>query len=223
MTRPPSGKTVACPGCDLLQHIAPPPIGGKALCARCGETLATAPRDSLERALACTLAAAVVFIIANTAPLLGLAVRGRQTSTTIIGGAHQLWVERHEITAAFVAFCSVIAPAIYISFMLVVLLAMRRPPAPHWVGRLLRWADVVRPWSMSEVMLLGILVALTKIAQLATVIPGVGMYAVGALMVLLAAIASTFDPREIWELVEWADGDVLPPVSVVPPDAGSTP
>ena len=69
--------------------------------------------------------------------------------------------------------------------MLTVLLAVRRPPAPHWVGEMLRWAHSMRPWSMSEVMMLGILVALIKIAELATVEPGIGMYAVGALIVLV--------------------------------------
>jgi len=53
-------------------------------------------------------------------------------------------------------------------------------------------------------MILGILVALIKIAQLATVEPGIGMYAVGGLIVLLAAVAMTSDPAELWKRVEWA-------------------
>ena len=63
---------------------------------------------------------------------------------------------------------------------------------------------------MNEVMILGILVALIKIAELATVEPGIGMYAVGALVVLFAAIMVTFDPREVWKRIEWADGRVPP-------------
>jgi paraquat-inducible protein A len=90
--------------------------------------------------------------------------------------------------------------------MLTVLLAVRRPPAPHWVTELLRWADFMKPWSMSEVMMLGILVALVKIAELATVTPGIGMYAVGLLVILLPAIMVNFDPGEVWRRVEWADG-----------------
>jgi paraquat-inducible protein A len=85
-----------------------------------------------------------------------------------------------------------------------VLLAARRPPAPVWVGRMLRWASSVEPWSMSEVMILGILVALIKIAEVATVEPGAGIYAVGALVVILGAISVTFEVDEIWERVEWA-------------------
>ena len=59
---------------------------------------------------------------------------------------------------------------------------------------------------MSEVMILGILVALIKIAELATVQPGIGMYAMGALVVLFAAIMVSVDSHEIWKRVAWASG-----------------
>jgi paraquat-inducible protein A len=199
-------ETVACPACDLLQRIPPLPYGGKASCPRCGQTLAARPPDPLNRPLALTIAAALVFLVANTSPLMGLSAVGRQASTTIIGGTLEMWAQEREGTAVIVAFCVIIAPATYILFMLTVLLAARRPPAPHWVAELLRWAEFMRPWSMNEVMMLGILVALIKIAELATVIPGIGMYAVGVLILLLPAIMVTFDPGEIWKRVEWADG-----------------
>ncbi|HYS93844.1 MAG TPA: paraquat-inducible protein A, partial [Candidatus Acidoferrales bacterium] len=95
----------------------------------------------------------------------------------------------------------------YILLMLTVLLAVRRPPAPQWVGEMLRWGNAMSPWSMNEVMILGILVALIKIAELATVEPGIALYAMGALVVLFAAMMITIDPREIWKRVEWADGE----------------
>ncbi len=199
-------ETVACPACDLLQHVPPLAPGAKARCPRCAETLASRPADPLDRPLALTVAVAIVFIIANTQPLMGLEAVGRQASTTILGGAYEMWVQGRELTAMVVAFCVVIAPASYIAFMLTVLLAVRRPPAPHWVAELLRWADFMKPWSMSEVMMLGILVALVKIAELATVTPGTGMYAVGLLVILLPAIMVNFDPGEVWRRVEWADG-----------------
>lgn len=210
MTGRVAAEAIACPGCDLLQHVPPLPPGAKARCTRCGETLATAPSDPLDRTLALTLAALVVLIVANTMPLMGLEAVGRTASTTIIGGAHEMWLQGREITAVVVAFCAVVSPSAYLLCMLVLLLAVRRPPAPHWVGQLLRWAEVMRPWSMNEVMMLGILVSLTKIAALAQVIPGIGMYAVGVLVVLLAAITVSFDPRAIWERVGWADENARP-------------
>jgi paraquat-inducible protein A len=204
-------ETVACPDCDLLQEIPALPPGAKARCPRCGYELARKPSHPLELPLALTVTAAIVFVIANTAPLMGLSAVGRHASTTIIGGAFQMWADGQRITAMIVAFCAVIAPAGYLLFMLTVLFAARRFPVPAWVGEMLRWAQHLQVWSMLEVMMLGILVALIKIAELATVSAGVGMYAVGALMILFPAIMVTFDPREIWHRVEWADGKMPSP------------
>ena len=194
----------ACPGCDLLQRLPALPPGARARCLRCGHTLAIEPREgSLQHALALTAAAAVVFIIGNTTSLMGLSAVGREASTTILGGAYQLWLQGYQVTAAAVAFACVLAPAAYLSFLLAVLWMTARPPVPKWAGGLMRYASFMLSWSMPEVMLLGMLVALIKIAALATVIPGAGLYAMGVLVVLLAAIKLTFDPRQVWRRLEW--------------------
>jgi paraquat-inducible protein A len=213
-------ETIACPDCDLLQRVPPVPPGGKARCPRCGETLVNERADPLDRPLALTIAASIALLIANTAPLMGLSAVGRESSTTIIGGAREMWLQGSEFTAIIVAFCAVIAPAAHMLFMIVVLLAVRRPPAPRWIGEMLRSAHFVEPWSMTEVMMLGILVALVKIAQLATVIPGIGMYAAGAFVLLVAAVMASFDPREVWKRVEWADGAPPPESLRMASDAG---
>jgi paraquat-inducible protein A len=202
-------ETIACPDCDLLQHVPTLPLGAKARCPRCGHVLATRPSDPIDLPLALAGTAAVVFIIANTMPLMAISAVGRHASTTILGGAYEMWVTGEQITAAIVAFCAVFAPGLYILFMLTVLTAVRSPPAPRWVGEVLRWGLHMQPWSMYEVMLLGILVALIKIAELAMVDPGIGMYAVGVLVILFPAIMVSFDPREVWKRVEWVDEEML--------------
>jgi len=198
-----AAPAVACRECDLLQRVPPLPVGGKARCPRCGYTLAARPADPIDRPLALAITAAIVLAVANSAPLMNLSAVGRHASTTIAGGVYEMWIRGEPVTAAVVAFCAIVAPACYILFMLAVLLAARRPPAPHWAGELLRWGLHLQPWSMFEVMLLGILVALIKIAELATVDAGIGLYALGALVVLIPAIMVTFDPREVWRRVEW--------------------
>jgi paraquat-inducible protein A len=199
---------VACPDCDLLQHIPVLTPRGKALCCRCGKVLATNKPEANKRALALAIGAAIVFIIANAFPLMGLSAAGREVDTTIIGGAWAMWQEGHQMTAALVGLCAVVAPAGYIGITIVVLIAARRyRPAPGWVGELLHWAELAQEWAMAEVMMLGILVALIKIADLATVVIGVGIFATGALIALITAIAIDFDPEEIWTQVQWSTGD----------------
>jgi len=188
-----------------LQHLPGLPLGATAHCSRCGRTLATQSSAPLDRPLALTLAAAIAFIVANTAPLLSISATGRHASTTIGGGVYEMWRRGQELTALIVAFCAIAAPGCYILLFLTVLVMVRRPPAPSWVGDVQRWADVLPPWSMNDVLALGILVALTKISELARVDPGIGLYAVGGLTVLFPALATTFDAREVWKRIEWAD------------------
>lgn len=210
-------EVIACPDCDLMQEIPPLPPGGKARCSRCGETLAQRRVNPIDLPLALTIAAAIAFIVANTTPLMGLSAVGREASTTIFGGAMEMWQQGSQITAVAVAFCAVIAPGGHLLFLLTVLIAVRRPPAPRWVGEMLRSAHFLEPWSMTEVMMLGILVALFKIAQLATVLPGVGMFAAGGFIFLLGAVLVTFDVHEVWARIEWSDGTVPTPT----PDTGT--
>ena len=209
MTESPLSSPVACPDCDLLQRIPLIPPGDKACCTRCGHVLARQPRGSPDLPLALAITAAIVFVIANTTPLMDLSVLGRSASTTVAGGAIEMWKEGQQLTGALVAFCAIIAPGGYIAFMLTLLLGARRAPVPVWVAAMLRWVHHFEMWSMLEVMMLGILVALIKIAELATVHAGIGMYAVGALILLFPAIVVTFDVRELWRRVEWDHDDAF--------------
>jgi paraquat-inducible protein A len=147
----------------------------------------------------------VLYVIANSFPMLGLSVAGHHAHTTVIGGAQQLWHNGQKMVAGLVVFAVVVSPALQIGLTVLIQIGARRPQPRAWVGKLLRRHPLTRVWSMIEVMLLGVLVALTKIASLATVIPGVGLFTLFALVILLAAIESSFDPREIWNRVEWVE------------------
>jgi paraquat-inducible protein A len=196
---------IACPHCDLLQRLPELAPGASARCPRCDKELWRHREDSLNRTLALTLAAAVLYVIANSVPMLGLTIVGREASTTVLGGAEHLWKDGPQIVAVLVLFTAVIAPALQIGFMLAIVLGAHRERPPRWVGTLLRHHPTTRTWSMIEVMMLGVLVALIKIADYATVIPGLALFTLGALIFLLAGMQASFDPREVWERIEWAD------------------
>jgi paraquat-inducible protein A len=198
---------VSCHNCDLLQRLPPLASGGSARCPRCHEEVIRRHPDSLERTLALAIAAAVLYVVANSVPMLGLTVVGRQASTTVFGGAMQLWADRRDTVSALVLFTAMIAPALQIGFMVAIVLGALQEPPRRWVAALLRHHRLTRIWSMIEVMMLGVLVALTKIADYATVVPGLALFVLGALVFVLAAMQSGFDPHEVWERIEWADAD----------------
>ena len=206
---------VACPDCDLLQRIPEVPAGASVRCPRCDKELWRHKPDSFNRSFALTIAALVLYLIANTVPMLGLHAVGHEAFTTVVGGAQELWGNGQQLVSVLVLFAAVISPALQISFLLAILIGCTRERPPAWVGLLLRHLEFTRTWSMIEVMLLGVLVALTKIADYATVIIGTAFFALFALVVLLAAIQSCFDPREVWERVEWAESDLRRPVDSV--------
>jgi len=199
------GSLIACLHCDLLQRLPDLAPGGSARCTRCDKELWRRREDSLNRTLALSLAAAVLYVIANSVPMLGLSAVGRQAFTTVLGGAEHLWGNGRETVAGLVLLTALVAPALQIGFMLAIVVAARRKRPPRWVGTLLRHHPTTCTWSMIEVMLLGVLVALVKIADYATVIPGVALFVLGVLVFLLAGIQASFDPREVWNRVEWAE------------------
>jgi paraquat-inducible protein A len=210
---------LACLQCDLVQRLPDLQPGSTARCVRCDRDLWRRREDSLGRTLALGVAAAFLYVIANSVPMLGLRVAGRHAETTVIGGAMQLWTDGEKIVSGLVLFAAVIAPGLQIVLLLTIVLLTMRGRPPRSIGTLMRYHPVTRTWSMIEVMLVGVLVALVKIAELATVIPGIALFTLFAMVVLFAAIQSSFDPREVWDRIEWAD-ETRMPTSEDPDDAG---
>ena len=198
-------RLIACQHCDLLQRLPELAPGGSARCPRCNKELWRRREDSLNRTLALTLAAAVLYVVANSVPMLGLTIVGRAASTTVIGGAEHLWSNGQQLVGALVLLTAVIAPALQIGLMLAIVLGALREHPPRWVGTLLRHHPTTRTWSMIEVMMLGVLVALVKIADYATVIPGMALFVLWVLVFLLAGMQASFDSREVWERIQWAE------------------
>lgn len=172
---------LGCPQCDLLQRPISLRPGQSALCSRCGATLYRAPPPGPDRALALTLAGLIAFGVAIAFPIVGLDLKGNRVDTTLFGAAEALYHDNMAPLAALVGATTMLFPFLLLTSM--ALLLFRKRSAPQ----LLRTLHAAKHWSMVEVFVLGVLVALAKLAHMAGVIPGVGAWATGALVVLLAA------------------------------------
>src|SRR5260221_11136164 len=93
---------IGCPDCDLVQRLPELAPGASARCPRCDKELWRHREDSLNRTLALALAALVLYVIANSVPMLGLTVAGHHADTTVFGGAVQLWDDGERIVAGVV-------------------------------------------------------------------------------------------------------------------------
>jgi paraquat-inducible protein A len=195
----PDESILACLECDLLQREVALPPGGKALCSRCGAELYRDTPNSIDRALAFTLAAAALLVLGNAFPIVGLDIQGHHNATTLIGTVQSLYQQDKSVVAALVLVTSVIAPALQVAALAYMLLPLRlgRPP-PAGVAFVFRLVQSVRPWAMVEVLMLGVLVSLVKLAGFAHIIPGVALWSVALLMFMLAAAGGAFNPRDVW-------------------------
>jgi paraquat-inducible protein A len=196
---------MACHECDLL--IRPADAQGaahySALCPRCGALLYRRSRHGLENTLALAFAALAMLVVANAFPVVGLDIQGQRIQTTVAGAAWRLWQERMPIMSILVLMTTILMPLLEIAGVIWLLLPLtfaKRPPA---FGLVFRTLQAAHPWAMVEVFILGILVALVKLAHLADVLPGPAMVGFATLMLILATMSSIMEPRDVWQA--WED------------------
>jgi paraquat-inducible protein A len=194
-----TGRLLACHECDLLQRELPLPPGGVLRCRRCNAELSRSRPDSVDRALAFTLGAMVLFVVGNAFPMVGLDVNGNLVQTTLLGAARVLYDDGMWPIAGLVLATTFVMPLLQMATMIYLLVPLRFGRVPYRFDAIFRLLQLVRPWGMTEVLILGMLVALVKLAHIASVVPGTALWTFGALMVLLAAASGAFDPREFWE------------------------
>lgn len=195
-------RLVACEDCDLLHRLGEVPEGGAARCRRCRGTLRRRPRNGLEHTLALALAAAVLFVVANSFPFLSFEMRGRITETTLVSGVVDLYRQGKETIAVLVFFTIVLAPLCQIALLLWVLLPLHLNRVPWQLPHAFRLLRHVQPWSMMEVFIIGILVAIVKLMGMATIVPGLALWSFVLLMFVIAGASSSFEPEAVWERME---------------------
>ena len=197
-----TNNLVACPECDALQRKVEPAPGGMAACVRCGAELYRNKPYSLERTLALMSTAAVVFFYANTLPLMELDAQGITTSSTLLGTVIALEDTGWPFIALVVLMTTIVVPFLQLALTLYILVPLRLGVVPRYFRAAARTLDAIWPWGMLEVFLLGAMVSLVKLTQIATVYTGGALYMIGAYMFLIAAAVAAFEPRVAWQRVE---------------------
>jgi len=193
---------IACHECDLIHQLGEVPPGGSALCSRCGSSLHRPKRDSINRTLALTLTGLILYLIANTHPFLGFKIGAQVRETALATGVYTLFQQGMEPIAALVLLTVVIVPAIHLLSMLYILVPLQSNRVPRYLARVFRMIIFLKPWGMMEVFLLGILVSVFKLIKMATIIPGVALFAFLALIFVLAAMSVTLDEHLVWHRLD---------------------
>lgn len=193
---------IACHECDLLQRKRALRDGQSARCPRCGALLYKQKRRSLDRSLALTSASLVFYILAFSFPYMTLKIQGREQSITLPSGIWQLYEEGLWLLAIIVALMILLAPLLKILGLLYLLIPLklgRRPPRSELTYRIV---ELMHPWSMMEIYLIGALVSLVKIAEMATLVLGIAFWSFIALIITETAAGVALNPHTLWDEME---------------------
>jgi paraquat-inducible protein A len=200
MVKATAGKAyIACPACDLLHLRSPVPVGTTARCTRCSTVLFRNRGRSLEWALCLMLAAWILFAISNLFPFLTLKMEGRTQETVLMTGIVALYDQGQLSLAGLVLLTGMIFPLVQLTGYVYVLSTLYLGSASTATAVVYRWVRHIQPWSMIEILLLGILVSVVKLAGMAEVVVGASLYAFMILVFILPAAMVAIDARSIWD------------------------
>ena len=199
-----SAQPLVCHDCDAL--LARPKLheGEKAICPRCVGVIVSRGRNSLQRTAAFAMASAVLFVVANSFPFLTMRAGFRESQMLLWQSATGLGAGGYPSLAVAVWIFIIAAPVLLIGGLLYIVMPLlwgRRLPGAI---PLCRWVFRARRWDMTEVFLLGVLVSLLKLGNLATLTLGTSFWAFVALIICLTAAMTSLHPRELWERIEEA-------------------
>ena len=192
---------VACHNCDLLTRPSDA-AGTTSLCPRCGAVVHRQKINSIDRPLAFALSGLVLFAIALTHPFLAMKSGGFVQETTLLTGIFELWKQRLYGLGALVLLTCALIPLAQLTGLLYILVPLRLNVSAPGTVPIFRTILHVNSWAMMEVFLIGILVALVKLAKMATIVPGPAVMALGLLTVVTTAAMATLDPPLIWQRLD---------------------
>jgi len=191
---------VACHRCHLLCRQA----AGPAHCPRCGAPLHSRKPNSIARTWALVLAAAVFYIPANVLPVTHTTSLGAVQSDTIMSGVIYFIHSGSWPIALVIFVASVFVPLLKLLILSFLLLSVQRrwQWRPVDRTRLYRITEAIGRWSMLDIYVVTILVALVHLGALATIEAGPGALFFAAVVVVTMFAAEAFDPRLIWDGME---------------------
>jgi paraquat-inducible protein A len=169
---------------------------------RCGSFLGMRrTAASLEVTAALALAALILYVPANVYPIMKMYLYGGYSESTIWDGVVLLMQNEQWFVAVVVFLASMVIPLVKLAglFSLVVTARMGWGRRLRSRTQLYRFIDAIGPWAMLDVFLLAVLVALVKLSTWAKILPGPGLFAFTAVVVLTMLASAAFDPKLIWE------------------------
>lgn len=214
------GRTIAAQlglaGCHTCGKVSPVELGR---CPRCGSHLHLRKPDSIQRTVALMAAATLLYIPANLLPIMTVVELGDVTENTIVSGMLSFWRTGAYPIAIVIFTASILIPLLKIVALTWLCLAAtgKLRPSPAMLGKIYWFTELLGRWSMVDIFVVGILVALVQLGNYMTITVGPGALAFAGVVVLTMFAAMSFDPRFLWDRLEKAGIDPShPPNKTIP-------
>ena len=196
------GKIIACQECDHFYSYEVIPLGAQANCQHCGNLLYRSIPDSINRSLALYLTALILFFIANIFPFLSLELGGRIVDNLLFSSGWAMYKLGMGELGLLIFLTSILFPFTVIIGMLYLLIPARFGKAAPYTPQVYRIVNSIDPWCLVGVFMLGVLIAIVKLQDLATVVTGPSLIAFTLLLLVYTAARANFDPNDLWLLNE---------------------
>jgi paraquat-inducible protein A len=202
---------ISCHVCGLLSQAPAVAHGAHAThraqdvqCPRCHSRLEHRKPHSIQRTWALIIAAFILYIPANTLPILETRSLVDSQASTIMNGVRLFWESGSWFIAGLIFFASIVVPLtkLIALALLLVSIHLRLRWSARQRTRLYRFVEVIGRWSMLDIYVVALSVALVQARTVASMQAGTGAVAFGAVAVLTMFAAHTFDPRLIWDAEE---------------------
>jgi paraquat-inducible protein A len=196
-------ELIACTTCDALHRVSEVPEGGRMRCRRCGSVMLRSEHGSLDSILGSALAMVVLVGSAVFMPFLQISARGFQSSASLLDTAFAFTGGITAPLTVAVLLLIVIIPIVRALLLAYALLPMRLGlPLLPGAQRAFYWSGRLRPWSMAEVFIVGVAVALVKIGGMATVSLGPAFWELSIIVLIVALEIGSLSEKTVWRMLE---------------------
>ena len=202
-TPPETADLIACPQCDALHRCAVLAPRQTARCTRCGTVLFQPRPGAIAALLALSIAALALLTIALDYPFLGISASGLSAEASVIDAVRAFAISDMAPLSLLIAVLILVLPVLRLLLLIYVILPMLlgRPAFPA-ARPALRLHGRLRPWSMAEIFMIGVAVAMVKVADMASLSFGPAFWAFAAVVLLLAAKDALTCERTLWRILD---------------------
>lgn len=199
--KPPRAIDLGIASCHTCGLASPAAAGN---CPRCATALHLRKPHSLQRTLAFLFAATALYVPANILPIMVVTEFGDVLASTILEGVAIFWKKGDYPIATVIFVASVLIPVLKIIalFWLCAAASGKVHPSPAALSRVYWITELVGRWSMVDVFVVAVMVALVQLGALMTITPGPAAVAFGGVVVSTMIAAMSFDPRLLWDQLD---------------------